>query len=523
MQEVRKYYNDAQMLFALVNPRKAILRWQRGGGKTEGPYSFRMTNVAIKMPRSNNAISVPSYLKFLKDLLPGLRRGLEFHGLKENKHWVIGRPPLKGWDHPFYKPDNYDYVMSFRTGVVYSLFSQDSKTKNQGVSIVSHIGDEAKLLNHERIKEDVLSAMRGGANMWSHLPEYRSELYTTDGYRREKDYSWAFEMEKKADKQAINDMIALALVPNPSKEMLKTLDWARKNIFFYHKADPYVNIDALGYDYFKDAYENKSPMEFLVSNMNYDMTRIEGSFYIFLDESRHGQFSASESYYSNLEYNADKIANATCEGDTDLRYDLPLEISIDFGGQMDFVTITQYDRQANIIRLLKDFVGKYDQVLQELDHYYHRFKLKNGRVHLYYDVQGNKEISNSRMTYIQDITAKLKEMGWGVTNAQERAYNILHNTKFNIWKKVLYEGSDRDKRYPIFRYNLVNAERTALSMGNAPQKDDNGMIKKDKSSERNKNIKPENATHLSDAVDNAVCHQLIDLYEEKNRVQWIAV
>ena len=520
--EVRKYYNDAQMIFALVNPRKAILRWQRGGGKTEGPYSFRMANVAIKMPRSNNAISVPSYLKFLKDLLPGLRRGLAFHGLHENKHWVIGRPPLKGWENPFYKPDNYDYVLSFKNGAVYSLFSQDSKTKNQGVSIISHIGDEAKLLNHERIKEDILSAMRGGANLWSHLPEYRSELYTTDGYRREKDYSWAFTMEKRADKEAIEDMIALALVPEPTAMVRDMLDWARKNVFFYHKADPYVNIDALGFDYFKDAYENKSALEFLVSNMNYDMTRIEDSFYMFLDETRHGRFAASHSYYQNLEYNADKLANATCQGDTDILYDIPLELSIDFGGKMDFVTVTQYDRKANVFSLLKDFADKYEEVIIEFDRYYNHFKHKNGRVKLYYDVQGNKEISNSRMTYIQDIMAKLRALGWHVTDAQERAYNILHNTKFNIWKKVLYEGQDRDKRYPIFRYNLVNAERTALSMGNAPtKKDTNNMTKKDKKSETKKSINPIAATHLSDAVDNAVCHQLIDIYDGNNKVQWV--
>lgn len=517
---IARYYNPAQYIFAAANPRNAYLRWARGTGKTEGPICYRISNVVTKMPGSNNAIAVPSYHKFLKDLLPSIRKGLSLYGLTEGRDWIIGVPPPKTWDSPYYKPDKYDAVMSFRNGTIYSLFSQDSKTKNQGNSLISMIGDEAKTLDYERIKEDIFSAMRGMAPKWEHLPEYRSKLFCTDGYRRDKDYNWFFEIEKKANTEDIDDLIRLSLDPNLNERGRKALDYARKNVLFYHKASGVVNVHALGLDYFKDNFESKTPLQFLVSNLNYDMNRIEGSFYLYLNEDRHGRYAGNASYYESMGYNESTFATATCEGDDDINYDIPLEISFDFGGRHSCATVSQLDYKANTFVLLKDYVeSKPYQILNEFNIYYEPFKRLNRDVKLFYDVSGNNEKQDSLSTSAQELRQMLIKLGWNPIMAQKRISYIPHNTKYNIWKKALYEGSDRDKSFPIFRYNRVNAERTALSMGNAPQKDDNGMIKKDKSSEKNKNIPYDKATHLSDAVDNALCFQMLDHYEsvKKNR------
>ena len=263
-------------------------------------------------------------------------------------------------------------------------------------------------------------------------------------------------------------------------------------------------------------------MEFLVSNLNYDMNRIEGSYYLFLNEEKQGYFAGSESYYQNLGYDADKIAKANCLGDTDIKSYLPLELSFDFGGSKNCATISQFDKKANIFYLLKDYVeNKYEDIINEFNTYYTPQRRVNNRVKIFYDVSGNWEVANSKLTYIQDIAAKLKALGWIVILEQNQRSYIPHNTKHNIWKKVLYEGLDRDKKYPLFRYNQFNAERTAYSMGMAPQIDIKGEIRKDKSSEKNKNIPYDKATHLSDAIDNAVCFPILPIYGEGSKTKFI--
>jgi hypothetical protein len=131
--------------------------------------------------------------------------------------------------------------------------------------------------------------------------------------------------------------------------------------------------------------------------------------------------------------------------------------------------------------------------------------------------------AKDNLTYVMDIKQKLEALGWAVILEQKKISYVPHNIKYNIWKKLLYEGADRDRAYPIFRYNRINAERTALSMGNAPLKEDRGVIKKDKSSEKNKKISQEKATHLSDAMDNAVCFPLYSLYMQQNgkKIAWV--
>jgi hypothetical protein len=525
--KIDKYANVPQLLFGVVRPRVAYLRWARGTGKTEFPICHRMHMAASLMPRSNNFFAVPSYNKFLKDLLPAIRKGLTNLGYQEydprtkkNKgHWTIGLKPPKHWAKPIYTPDVWDNVISFANGTIYSLFSQDSKMKNQGNSLISGIADEAKLINKDRLNEDCIKAMRGGSEFWGHLPEFNSLLYTSDGYLNEKCFNWFIEDESQANAEEMEMMIRLSLAAangKLDKAGKQALDYARKNVMYYNKASGFENRYALGQSYFKRAYEQSSPMEFLVSNLNYDMNRIEGSFYRHMDEVRHGRFAAIESYWQNMEYMAHKIDQATCLGDSDINYSLPLDLSFDFGGQKNCAVVGQFDKPMNTYNLLKDFVaGKFEEIVGQFDAYYHEHKRTNGTVDLWYDVSGTYEQANSYYTYCDEIKMLLQRLGWNVNLPQPNTNYLNHNLKFLIWDKVLYEGKDRDPRFPIFRFNRTNAKKTALSMGLAPAKDNNGKIQKDKSSEKRKSVAYEKATHLSDAIDNPICFRFKNILERK--------
>jgi hypothetical protein len=523
------YYNDFQLVFAKSNPRTGYILAPRGIGKTEGPYCFRMRNVVVKMPRSNNAIAVPSYQKFLKDLMPAIRKGLLLYGLREydyedpkkGGHYVVGLKPPKHWPSPMYPVKNYQAIISFCTGATYALFSQDSKTKNQGNSLVSMIGDEAKLLDHARIREDILKAMRGGADKWGHIPEFNSELYLSDKFITPKSYNWIIEKKKDIDMEEVRNFQKLCLIEhNLSPINLKKLDFIRKNISYFQEANGYENLPALGWQYFKRAYENSSALEFLVSHLNYDMKKIEGTFYLLLDEMKHGYYATSESYYDNLEYNASKIANANCLGDTDINTIYPLELSFDFGGKHNCCVVCQYDVPAGIFYLLKDFVvhGKLSDIVDDFHNYYLPLQ-KKLHLQLWCDVSGQYEVANNNLTFLDEIIDLLEKKGWRVDKKQKETNYVSHSIKYGVWEKVLDESPERDKRYPRFRFNRNNADRTIFSMGMAPQKNENGQIKKDKSSEKNPNIPYEKATHLSDAIDNPICFRFSELYSN-NVISW---
>lgn len=524
------YYNEPQLIFARCNPTTAYLPWARGTGKTEGPFGFRMYNVITKMPRSNNALVVPSYQKFLKDLLPAIRKALKLYGLREydphypanGGHYVIGIKPPKHWPSPIYEPESYTAVMTFCTGAIYALFSQDSKTKNQGNSLVSVIGDEAKLLDHARIREDVLKAMRGGAEWWGHLPEFNSELYLSDKFLTEKSNDWFIEAKKRANIDDINTFIKCALrEPFMDAVELKSLDFVRKNIFFYFEASGYDNRHSLGLKYFQRAFENSSPLEFLVSHLNYDMDRVESSFYRLLDSIKHGYFASSQSYYENLEYKAELIEKANCLGDTDINVIYPLEISFDFGGKNNGCTVHQYDDIQHIEYLLKDFAiqGKLSDLVDDIDAYYQPHKKRNCDIKLWCDASGTNEVANSNLSYLDEIESLFIKKGWNVISKQKESNYINHNEKYLIWENILNESPERDNTWPRFRYNRNNASRTAFSMGMAPQIKTNGQIKKDKSSEKKRSTPWEKATHLSDCADNPICFKWKSLL--KKTTNWI--
>ena len=61
-----------------------------------------------------------------------------------------------------------------------------------------------------------------------------------------------------------------------------------------------------------------------------------------------------------------------------------------------------------------------------------------------------------------------------------------------------------DPRFPKVIFNGKNCKYTLISMNNTKVIERNGKFDKDKNSERNKKILPEEATHFSDAADKRI-------------------
>lgn len=525
MSSTELYMNLPQYIFALVNARKTVCNWARGTGKTEGPVALRMRNCVVNMPKAMGTYTVPSYNKFMDTFYPALRIGLGRFGFLEDYHYVFGKRPPEhlGFDKPFYEPDDYKYFISFANGHCVKVISQDFRIKGQGQSIQYDITDEAKLINEEQRKEHVLKAMRGLEHYFQHVPEYRSELICSDKYLGSKHSPWFLRHKEEMDVDTVNDIIDLALCVidmqqkgnNQSASKLNArIDRIRCKTLFFSEASAIDNIHALGIDYFLDNYKNSTAMEFLVALLNHDNVKVEDGFYPYIDEQLHGEINTDESYWNNLE---EHKSSRNCKSDSDVNYNMPLELSLDFGGNNNFGTVTQCNTYTNVFRALKTLNGsKYEDVLQDFIEYYEPFRQKYRVVELWADPQGNKQVANSKLTYVEDCVRILQKAGWTVINKAEEFTYIPHNDKYNIMKKVLYMGRDRDERYPVFKFNYDNAYDLFLSMSQAESKQVGNETKKVKKDEKNKSKNQLHTTHLSDCVDNPICSKLLYIYRAEN-------
>jgi len=74
--------------------------------------------------------------------------------------------------------------------------------------------------------------------------------------------------------------------------------------------------------------------------------------------------------------------------------------------------------------------------------------------------------------------------------------------KYLLWASILAE---KDERFPKKRFNGSKCKYTLISMNNTRVIEDReGRFAKDKRSERNQSVLPEEATHFGDAVDKRV-------------------
>lgn len=94
---------------------------------------------------------------------------------------------------------------------------------------------------------------------------------------------------------------------------------------------------------------------------------------------------------------------------------------------------------------------------------------------------------------------KLRDLGWRVVNHTPKTNNPLHSDKFTVLNTILKE---RERNLPKWRVNRDNCPNLCISIQNTEVEiKATSDFGKDKSSERDSDILPEHATHLSDTAD----------------------
>ena len=216
------YMNQMQREAALYRANKTIICAGRGTGKGLLHAAVQLENFQM-MPRSTTAFVVPNAKRGLTNTLPSMFHHWENWGYKRGVHWVVGQKPPKqlGWPDPIFKPENYENIISFYTGAVGQIISQDRKGTSNSKSFDYIDIDEAKYVDFAQLKSETFPANRGQVREFGHLPFHHGMLVTSDMPVTKKG-SWFLNYEKDCDPETIACIRALLAEQWHIRELLST-------------------------------------------------------------------------------------------------------------------------------------------------------------------------------------------------------------------------------------------------------------------------------------------------------------
>jgi len=212
MEKNKLHLNIPQLFFHLLWCQINVLIWGRGTGKTEGPQAlFTLLNI-FEMPRSNGAIIGMSYDQLLTRTLPPLIAGWERYGYIEGIHFWVKKFAPENFRVPKayrYPRDPVHYIQWYNGSGIY-LISQDRAGLSNSLSFDWLAGDEARLLDYQRLMQDTIPALRGNAAHFGHLFNHHSILFTSD-MPRTTTSRWLLEYQKQMDSRRIELMLSIRL------------------------------------------------------------------------------------------------------------------------------------------------------------------------------------------------------------------------------------------------------------------------------------------------------------------------
>ena len=289
------------------------------------------------------------------------------------------------------------------------------------------------------------------------------------------------------------------------------------------------NIANIGMSYIINMYNLMDKLTFMIEILNYYIDKIDSCYYQ-LDE-RHVYYNATNDSYirdfaEDNEYEWKKLANNDdSRRDLDCDPNRPIEITPDWGSSAAFLEVgqvrnfdyvTKQFSQRPVDCNINEFFVKRDDVsdtminalIDKFCHYYRNHAKKE--VIFFRDKYGDIRQANSKKTYNEIAIDRLvKKHHWKVEQRTHRGIEPPQHDKYLLWAAILAET---DTRYPLKRFNGSKCKYTLISMnGTRVMEDSRGKFAKDKRSERNKSILPEEATHFGDAVDKRVWTKYGDL------------
>lgn len=504
--------NQMQREATLYRTHTTVICAGRGTGKGLLHAAINLENFQ-QMPRSTTAFVVPNAKRGLTNTLPSMFHHWEEWGYKRDVHWTVGRKPPRslGWPEPLYKPENYDNIISFYTGAVGQIVSQDRKGTSNSKSFDFIDVDEAKYVDFEQLKSETFPANRGQVREFGHLPYHHGMLITSDMPVTRRG-SWFLRYEKDCDADAvatIRGLVAekwhlrtqLAAAPTAYlrarlREVDGMLDSLRRTTTFFGRYSSLTNIEVLGEAWFRQMKRDLPPAEFRTSILCLPVDFLRDGFYSSM-RPEHLYSSTDFHYLDSLGYDTGRLAQVDCRMDGDLRTDLPLCLAFDYNSNINCLAVGQDDEERRRLNVVHSFYVKYGRKLPDLVDdfctYYHHFANKD--VIFYYDTTAlgsNYAVNDEDFRWV--IIHQLELHGWNVRPV------YIGRPMGHLEKQLLINrGFDGRARLTPY-FNEQNNESLIISMQTAGVYNGHKDKRLEKTPETEES-RLENRTDFSDAFD----------------------
>lgn len=477
--EVKLQLNFPQILFAASQSKETFLEWGRGSGKST-VIAWRIKDAIRLMPRSKWGIVGETYTQLLTRTLPSTIEGLELLGFKKDLHYFVGKRPPGAWrwEEAFQPPLDYSNYISFYNGVGFQLISLENHNSSRGLNLDGIIGDEAALMDAEKLSNNVLAANRGNIDRFKHTWLHHSTLFASSTPLTLKG-RWFTNQEENAKQ-------------NPKKML-------------YLKAASTWNAHNLGADFFKQNKRIMTDLQYNAEILCIRPGKVDVGFYPAFDENQHTYTATNENYLFSLNYNMDELTKESSRRDIDVQINKPLDISCDWGAKINTLVVGQ--QADDIYKIVNAMFVKSPLTLKELankfcDYYSNHYRKI---VNFYYDHTANYRDAVRTLTFAEEFINVIQSRGWSV-NPIYVGQALSHHTKYIFWDKVLKEND----QLPKIRINKTNCKFLIVSMQQAGVLEGKNGFEKDKRPERRIGVVDEETTHFSDALDTLVIFKFRD-------------
>lgn len=514
-QPTKKYFNDPQQIVIQTAAKDTIFVGGRGIGKATLHAWFNLRNFQM-MPRCSVGFVVPTFKKALTNTLPSMFQVWEDWGFKRDVHYFIGIKPPKsaGFPPPLYPVGDYSHVISFYTGAVGYILSQDIIGAANSLSYDALDVDEAKFINFDRLKDEAMPANRGQQKLFGHLSFHHGMLITSDMPVTKKG-SWFLNYKDKCDTELIEtiqsgvvELYKLKARINEAEKQGRThaqlitdyrqlrneLEQLRSVALYYGEFSSIWNMQILGEQYINQMKRDLPPLTFQTSILCKRIGITKDGFYSCLTE-KHLYNAFNNSYLLNKEYKFAELKNETCLQDSDLIANQPICIGMDYNANINWIVAGQTDN--NKLNIIKSFYVKYERKIPELIADFCKYYQPHNchEVIFYYDstaLGSNYAVNDEDFKFV--VCKEFERHGWTITPIYI-GNPMAHTEKYLLINRML---AGQVNYTPYF--NETNNEDLLISIRTA------GIYnnRKDKRGEKlaeSEEDKLENRTDGSDAFD----------------------
>ena len=556
--------NPAQMAVMLLPAKDKYVIFSRGTGKSFIVGKEIEENVRI-MPRGITTLAQATYGQALTKTLPSSFKMLEMLGYKrydpktKTGDYVVCRTPPDGWYRPYEHLMSYEHCITFSNGHALYILTQDGNSR--GPNADYNITDEALTLDKTKFDQEVAPTNRGneaifgkksphpvykhhGNSFFSSMPytpEQRWLLDAANYYEEERGihlfdvWNQIVKLQMQLiDAKLNNDAAIFREIWNETIRLRHTITpFVSKDNVLFILASIFDNIANVGLSYIMNQYKVMDKLTFMIEILNFVVDKIDHCYY-HLDE-RHRYYNATNDSFirdfaEDNDFNWSRLADTDSRMDADCNPNKPLEICFDWGSAASFLEVAQpshFDWTTKTMvpdRIVDNTINEFfvkraeqqdtevNALVDKFCHYY-RFH-PHKEVHFYRDRYGDIRLASSKKTYNQEAIARLERHGWTVRQFVHRGIEPPQHDKYLLWS---YVAAETDKRFPIKRFNATKCKYILVSMNNTRVRQNiQGRFEKDKRSERNDSILPEEATHFGDVVDKRMWTKYGDILLSKN-------